>query len=118
MSFESSEFEELMGESITVEAFLPTPTSEGAPQYDTANPRTFRCRIEQHARMVRSATGAEVVSQTQVFMAPLTTSGAAYVPTPNDRFTLPAGYSPQQPQPISVQRQNDEQGLHHWVIFL
>jgi hypothetical protein len=113
-----AELEELLTETITVEPFLPTPLTDGSTQWDAANPRTFRGRVEQFARMVRNREGREVVSSSQIFLAPTPATGAAHVPTANDRFTLPAGYYPQQPPAISVQRENDQHGLHHWVVYL
>lgn len=119
MSFES-EFAELMVETVTVEPFLPTPApADGSAQWDAANPRTFRARIEQYARMVRDRNGREVVSNTRLYLAPTPLTGAPHTPTADDRFTLPAGYYPQQLGPaIAVQRENDEAGLHHWVVSL
>ena len=117
MSFEA-ELLELMTDTITVEPFLPTPLPDGASQWDVANPRTFRARVEQFARMVRNKEGREVVSNSQIFLAPTPATGAAHAPTANDRYTLPAGYYPQQPPAISVARENDQDGLHHWMVYL
>jgi len=110
--------ERYMGDVVTVEPFLATPASDGSTRWDTTAARTFRGRVEQLARMVRDKEGREVVSQTRIYLAPRTTDGEAYAPTPNDRFTLPAGYYPQQPPCLSLRRENDENGLHHWVVDL
>lgn len=117
MSFDS-EFEGLMPDVVTVEPFLAEPASDGSSRWDTPAARTFRGRVEQFARMIRDKDGREVVSNTRIYLAPTTTDGEAYAPTPNDRFTLPSGYYPQQPPCLSLQRENDEEGLHHWVVNL
>ena len=118
MSFES-EYGDIMGSIVTVEPFLSTPASDGSTRWDSTNGRIYRARIEQFTKMVRDENGREVVSDTRLYLTPEPLTGAAYSPTANDRFTLPAGYVPQQVGPaISVQRQDDEAGLHHWEVNL
>jgi len=37
--------------------------------------------------------------------------------TVNDRFTLPARFSPLQPLPLAVEHVPDENGPHHEVVY-
>lgn len=78
----------------------------------------WQCRIEQGARLVRDKDGREVVSSTRLFLRALPVSGTPTVPLITGRFTLPAGYQPQNPPPISVERLHDEFGIHHWTVNL
>lgn len=105
----------LMKDSIGWEARTGMSASQ-APTY--AASKTALGRIEQHTRLVRDAQGREVASNTRLFLRPRLSDGTAFTPKVGDRFTLPAGYDPQQPPVISVQRENDEVGLHHWVVNL
>ncbi len=67
--------------------------------------------------MVRDSVGRMVVSMTQLFLRPTSTSGSTFGPvTIKDSITLPAGYDPTTPPLISVSRINDEEGLYHWEI--
>ena len=109
------EFDEFLTDTITYEPFV-SMDGFGAKVYGPA--KSVKARVEQKAKLVRDATGREVVSNTQLFMKPTATDGSSYTPTVQDRFTLPAGYAPQAPPPITVERVNDNQGLHHFEASL
>lgn len=66
---------------VTVEPFVEQGPFE--PVYGV--PGTVRCFVAEKRRLVRDATGVEVVSETTVFM-PLDT-----VCPPESRITLPSG---------------------------
>jgi hypothetical protein len=85
------------------------------------DPRTCRARIEQGARRVQSARdGAEVVSQTLVFLWPTYEDGTPVAAFGlDDELRLPAEYQPPAPPIIRFDRAEDERGrLHHWEIYL
>lgn len=116
MTYES-EFDEFLNETISVRSRVSgTGTGYGASNY--GSPRTVQVRIEQGAKRIQDSTGREVVSMTRVFAKPTATDGAAFFPVLTDEITLPAGYLPQAPPIIRVDRQNDAQGLHHLEISL
>jgi hypothetical protein len=114
MTFDSA-FEEFMPETVSIRPFV-SETSGRVRTYGTAI--TVRCRIEQYAKLVRAADGTQVVSDTRLFCKPTTEAGATWAPTIRDEVTLPAGYTPQIPPIVSIERDNDEtQGAaHHFVL--
>lgn len=114
MSYEA-EFDQLLNVSVTLEAFASTDGA-GSSSYGAA--KTVSARVEQTARKVVNREGREVVSSTAVYLKPTDSVGAAVTVGPNDRITLPAGYAPQAPPIINVERHNDEAGLHHWEVLL
>jgi hypothetical protein len=109
------EFDEFLTDTVTYEPFVSLD-GFGAKVYGPA--LNVKARVEQQAKLVRDATGREVVSNTQLFMKPTATDGSSYTPTVQDRITLSAGYSPQAPPPIAVERVNDNTGLHHFEVSL
>lgn len=114
MSFESS-YESFMPDTVTLEP--PTALSgAGSTSYAGAGGKPWKARIQQRQKRVYNREGQEVTSATQVFLPPKPIDGTSVVPTIDFRLTLPAGYAPQQPPIISVERHNDNQGLHHWVL--
>lgn len=114
MSFEG-EFEEFMTETVTLASVTATDTY-GSATYGTE--KTVQARIEQFAKKVIDAQGREVVSMTRLYLKPTDTGGVSYVPAVSDKVTLPDGYVPQMPPILSVERQNDQEGLHHYVLNL
>lgn len=109
------EFEAFMPETITLE---PTIALSGFGAQTPGAAKTIRCRIEQEARKVTDREGKEVVSQTRLYLKPTAEDGTSYTIAPTDRITLPAGFLPQQPPILSVSRQADEAGLHHYEVAL
>jgi hypothetical protein len=114
VSYEA-ELDDLMPDTVTFEPFA-SEDGYGARSYGAA--KTVRCRVEQLAKLVRNEHGREVVSNSRLIMKPLAMDGSSYTPTIKDRFTLPAGYAPQQPPAISTERSNDDVGLHHFTVNL
>ena len=112
------EFEAFMPDTVGIEACLDVDSYGKRVFADPPAPTSVRCRIEQEARKVTDAQGKEVVSQTKLFLKPTAEDGTTYTIGPNDRITLPAGYVPQQPPILTVGRENDEQGIHHWEVAL
>ncbi len=96
-------------------------TLSGAQTFTTA-PIEVPARIEQDTKLVRDSFGREVVSMTQVFMRPVSSTGSTYIPTIKDKITLPANYLPRTPPIINVLRHNDAQsedgGIHHFEVHL
>jgi hypothetical protein len=78
--------------------------------------KQIRGRVEQLVRKVVDANAREVVSNTLLILDSEAVDGSAYTPTVNDRYELPDGFSPRTPNPISVERVDDEAGLHHFVV--
>jgi hypothetical protein len=71
----------------------------------------YRARIEQQTKKVVSATGEEKVSTKQVFLA--TTVPISH----EDQIILPAPHVPSTPPIIAVQPVDDENGIHHVMVF-
>lgn len=113
-----SEFEAFMPDLVAIEACLSVDSYGKRAFADPPAPKTVRCRIEQEARKVTTGDGKEVVSQTRLFLKPTAEDGSAYTLGSNDRITLPAGYTPQQPPILTVGRENDAEGKHHWEVAL
>lgn len=98
----------LMPHDIEIEPFSHRD-AWGNKSYRSAN--TYRGRIENKRRKVISRTGAEVLSETTIYLA--TTVGIS----PDDRLTLPSGYLPQHPEIISVKKDDDEWGGYGTRIY-
>jgi len=106
----------LMTEAATYEALTGFG---GASQVRTyAASKTWLGRVESYGKLVRDNQGREVASNTRFLGRPAASDGSAITPKVGDRITLPAGYDPQQPPIISVRRENDQHGLHHWEVYL
>ena len=93
----------------------------GAQTFSTAT-ITIAARIEHDTRLVRDSIGREVVSQTQLFLKPTSTTGSTYALVVAGQITLPAGHEPLTPPIISVMRIGDVVseggGIHHWEVDL
>lgn len=94
--------------TVTIEPFV-SRDGFGAPTYGTAV--TFQARVQGKNRMIRTRDNVEAVSTVQVYIA------STPVVSPDDRVTLPSGFTPSQPPILSVQPISDEQGAHHQVIM-
>lgn len=108
-------FDDLMADSVAWRAASGYGAG-GSRTLDSA--KTVLCRIEQGTRRVRDAHGREVVSQTLLFARPACTDGSAFTPSLDDELSLPAEYSPRKPPILRLDRINDEDGVHHWEIYL
>jgi len=103
-----AEWEELCAHAVTVEPFL-LKDGYGASTYGSA--ATIRCRIQGQMKSVTTRDGSQRASSVQIYCGPSPLVG------PDDRVTLPADFVPRQPPILSVQRESDEEGLHHQVIY-
>lgn len=72
----------------------------------------YTAMVEQKSRMVRDATGREVMSSASVYLATQADVKA------DARVTLPTGFTPRQPKIIAVDRPSDEDGVTHVVLRL
>lgn len=97
----------MFGDSIDVEPYV-SADGMGDPTYGPSFP--MPCRIVGNSMTVKDRTGKEVTSTVQV------TAAGLFNLTDDDRFTLPAGYDPQQPPAIRVDKVSDENGPHHETI--
>jgi len=84
---------------------------------------TIKARIEHNTKLVRNVYGDEVVSVTQVFLKPVSTTGATYShPSITGQITLPSGNTPSSPPIINVLRLDDAisegGGVHHYEVQL
>lgn len=83
---------------------------------------TITARIEHETKLVRDAAGREVVSVTQLYLKPTTTTSGTYTPALGGVFTLPAGNVPLEPPIINILRIDDAisegGGAHHWEVAL
>jgi len=111
----ATELHPFMGDVVTYE---PLATTSVGSSKTYGSSVSWQCRIEQGARLVRDKDGREVVSSTRLFLRALPVSGVPTVPLISGRFTLPDGYVPQSPPPISIERLHDEIGIHHWTVNL
>ena len=75
-------------------------------------------RVEQVTRKVMDTLGKEVVSLAHVLLKPTAVDGTPITPTVRDRFILPADFALTTKDPISVERYDDQDGPHHFVINL
>ncbi len=115
------ELEDLQGSTI-VYSTLASMTLAGAPTFSTAT-YTIKARIEHETKHVRDTYGQEVVSVTQVYLKPTSTTGSTYPePSITGQITLPSGYTPSAPPIINVRRHNDAVseggGVHHYEVQL
>lgn len=81
----------------------------GEPTYGAVV--SYKARVQGKMRMVRDSLGVERVSSVTCYVATTASIG------PKDRLTLPSGWTPASPPILSVQRQSDEGGDHHVVIY-
>lgn len=100
-----TEFAELFTQTVTVEPF-DMYDSYAQPQYKAGT--EYTARTVHKNRMVRDATGKEVVSTATTWVY-----GAPGI-TVKDRITLPNG---NRPVILSVERYPDENGDHHEKVL-
>ena len=103
------ELQDMFPHSITVEPFS-SADGRGVKTYGTGVSR--KCRIAQsNNKVIRDDTGIEDVSTVNAVFA------VKFGVTAKDRFTLPSGYEPTQPEGMAVTKAVDENGQHHERIF-
>lgn len=83
----------------------------GAPILPFGTPTTRKGRVSGQHKTVRDKQGIEVLSTVNVAFA------GTWGLTVDDRYTLPSGFSPQQPKPLSVKQASDGDGAHHERVF-
>lgn len=98
----------MFSQTITVAPYV-SQNSYGEPTYGTAV--SYTARVQGKMQMVRDSMGQERVSTATCYVATTAVIG------PKDRLVLPSGFSPASPPILSVQRQADELGDHHIVIY-
>ena len=81
----------------------------GDHTYGAAQP--ISCHLERENKLVRDTLGQERVSNVQAIIA------GDFGLVIEGRFTLPAGWLPNQPNAINVLRETDENGEHHEVVM-
>lgn len=98
----------LMAHTIQVAPYV-SQNAYGEPTYsaDVA----YTARVQGKMRMVRDSQGVERVSTVTCYVA--TTAAIS----PKDKLTLPASFIPVSPPILAVERQSDEHGDHHVVIY-
>lgn len=104
----------LMWQTVTLSTFGSYNSYGGGNTYGSA--KTYCARVEREIKLVKDATGREVVSTTQVYVGDTSTGGT--VPTgfgSNGKIVLPTGDSP---GILAVQSNPDEvSGVHHVVVY-
>lgn len=115
------ELEDFTGVTV-VYSTQATLSLSGAQVFSTLS-YTIKARVEHNTKLVRDVYGKEVVSQTQVFLKPISTTGATYTaPSITGLITLPSGYTPRTPPIINVLRLDDAisegSGVHHYEVLL
>ena len=103
------EVAEYLNQTIIIEPYASQDVY-GEPSYGAAV--SYDCRIELKNRMVRDALGQERVSRGRIYVNTQT------VVSTKDRLTLPSGYSPSNPEILSVYPVQGESGTDHIVISI
>lgn len=113
MSFEN-DFRELMPTTITVEPMTAegTGTGYGVRTYGTAV--TYQARIRHKLQRVINLEGHITWAKHKVWIAPLVSDGSLPDLDERSRVTFPDGT---QPQMLAMEHLDDEDGLHHVVLW-
>lgn len=98
----------LFSQTITIAPYSGQ-NSYGESTWGTAV--SYAARVEGKMQMVRDSLGAERVSSVTCYVATTTAI------SPKDKLTLPSGWTPASPPILAVQRQTDELGDHHIVVY-
>ena len=102
-----TDFLDMMADTITVYAMLPTLDSSGKPQYDLAHPQVFPCRIQMGNHIVVDANGREVTARGTIYV------GTFVAPPLTSKIVLPSDYTVQSPPILDSSSVRDENGPHH-----
>ena len=107
-----TDFLELMSDTITIEPPSGTYTDRGQPNYGAAV--SYACRIEpaRGEHIIRGPSGEERKAAWHLYVSTTTALNA------EGRLTLPSGFNPQQPPFYSVGRRADEEGVHHYELWV
>ena len=104
-----SDLSDLLGDTLTAQAGSVDFEGVWTPSGSALN---LACHLSGDVRMIRDATGQEVVSSVRAVVdtgSALTVDGF--------RYTLPAGYDPRTDlKAIAVTKARDEDGAHHEVV--
>ena len=71
----------------------------------------LQARVTNKVQRIIGRDGQEVVSNTEIWVA------YTGLMVPEDLITLPAGFEPQTPTIIRVNRISDEDGFHHTKLY-
>jgi hypothetical protein len=116
-----SQFLALMPDRVQIQHFTSMSTDGyGVRTYGTAS--TFQCRIEQHVQLMKDTQHKDVVSTTRIYMPTTTLNGTTHFVSVSDRVVLNSTYDETgihlSPPIIWVERQNDDKGAHHQVVWI
>jgi hypothetical protein len=100
-------FSGLMNEIITVEPFA---SQDGYGQPIFGSGRQLPARIQSGPKKTLKSSGEEIVSGVRIYVAGSSISI-------EDRITLPARFTPQQPTIIRIETPNGLHSIHHTVIY-
>jgi hypothetical protein len=103
------DFADFMTDTVLIEAYN-NRDGYGTPSYLPQVP--YACRVDGKSQVIVDEKGQERVSHAMVYILGNPLIGA------NDRIQLPAGFVPQQPKILAVNRFTDEHGPHHLEIML
>lgn len=114
MSYES-DFNEFMPATVTHKPHAGTDAN-GVDVYSSQ--RTIQARIELIRQKVIDRTGVERVSDTTLFLRPTDGDDVAVSIDHGDYLALPSAYTTEVRPILQVDRQDDDEGLHHWEVLL
>jgi hypothetical protein len=102
-----AELKDLFTDTVLIQPWLrQNANGEGI----FGDPVTYHAVIDGQNRLVRDASGQQVVASLAVRLF-----GAPRV-TPKDRVTLPSHYTPQRPPILTIETFSDEEGDHHVTL--
>lgn len=100
-----ADFLDFMPDTVTVNAYTSTALN-GTKTYNPVA-QTYPARIEMRNHIVVGKDGREVTARGTVYLGTTTMIGIS------DLLTLPADFVPRTPPIIDVNRESDEEGVHH-----
>jgi hypothetical protein len=103
-----SDWDPFLTETVTVEPYA-SQDEYGVASYGAAV--SVAARVTGKVRRVSSFTGLERVSTVTVYLKDSPGVG------PRDRLTLPSGWTPSQPEILSVTRCPDERGMIYETVY-
>jgi hypothetical protein len=107
-----SAFAALHTQTVTVRPWVSEAASGWKGQASFGAPVPYRCRVEMKQRRVVGADGRERLSVGRVIIAGLVSIGVL------DELALPAGYTPQRPPIIAVEKNPDPFGIASNTVVL
>lgn len=104
-----------MPDTIELEPFV-AQDGAGVPTYGAA--LQIKARVEAMIGKLTNSPAEQTSPFSPIMLSPRTIFGVAYdAPTPRDRVTLPAGYSPRVPKIVSAAPVKDADGVHHHQLL-